>query len=261
MRNQLSQRDDFYPQIVKLVIPIIIQNLLSAAVNSADVIMLNFVGQSSISAVSLAANYSNVLFMVYYGLGTGATLLCAQYYGKEITKPFRSSRESLFVFHDHLCSRGTRCIYHATDDDETVHQRSGASGHWFFLYPHYGYHLYLLGYDGGLSGCSSKHWTGDYQHGDEYAGLWTEYPFECDFYLRIVRSTQAWCYRCGYCYCTFQNDRADRLFYCFCFQQKCPTGSPMYVHKNKLLFSDFVRLSLPALGNDISWSIGFPCTL
>lgn len=31
--------------------------------------------------------------------------------------------------------------------------------------------------------------------------------------------------------------------------------------KNKLLFSDFVRLSLPALGNDISWSIGFPCTL
>lgn len=98
MRNQLSQRDDFYPQIVKLVIPIIIQNLLSAAVNSADVIMLNFVGQSSISAVSLAANYSNVLFMVYYGLGTGATLLCASIMEREITKPFRSSRESLFVF-------------------------------------------------------------------------------------------------------------------------------------------------------------------
>jgi len=89
MRNQLSQQDDFYPQIVKLVIPIIIQNLLSAAVNSADVIMLNFVGQSSISAVSLAANYSNVLFMVYYGLGTGATLLCAQYYGKGDYKAFQ----------------------------------------------------------------------------------------------------------------------------------------------------------------------------
>ena len=57
MSNQFSLKDDFYPQIFKLVIPIIIQNLLSAAVNSADVIMLNFVGQSSISAVSLAANY------------------------------------------------------------------------------------------------------------------------------------------------------------------------------------------------------------
>ena len=75
-------KDDFYRQIFKLAIPIIIQNLLSAAVNSADVIMLNYVGQSSISAVSLAANYSSILFMVYYGLGTGASLLCSQYSGK-----------------------------------------------------------------------------------------------------------------------------------------------------------------------------------
>lgn len=79
----LGKKDDFYQQMFKLAIPIIIQNLLSAAVNSADVIMLNYVGQSAISAVSLAANYSNILFMVYYGLGTGASLLCAQYFGKK----------------------------------------------------------------------------------------------------------------------------------------------------------------------------------
>ena len=78
MINTLSAgKDNFYRQMLKLTIPIIIQNLLSAAVNSADVIMLNYVGQSAISAVSLAANYSNILFMVYYGLGTGASLLCA----------------------------------------------------------------------------------------------------------------------------------------------------------------------------------------
>ena len=84
MTNTLSTgKDDFYRQMFKLAIPIIIQNLLSAAVNSSDVIMLNYVGQSAISAVSLAANYSNILFMVYYGLGTGASLLCAQYFGKK----------------------------------------------------------------------------------------------------------------------------------------------------------------------------------
>ena len=77
------KKDDFYRQMFKLAIPIIIQNLLSAAVNSSDVIMLNYVGQSAISAVSLAANYSNILFMVYYGLGTGASLLCAQDFGKK----------------------------------------------------------------------------------------------------------------------------------------------------------------------------------
>lgn len=73
----------FYRQITKLVVPIVIQNLLNAAVNSADVVMLNYVGQAHIAAVSLAAQYSSILFMVYYGLSTGATMLCAQYYGKK----------------------------------------------------------------------------------------------------------------------------------------------------------------------------------
>ena len=69
-------------QIMKLTGPIILQNLLSAAVSSADVVMLNFVGQAHISAVSLAAQYASVLFMVLYGLGTGVTMLSAQYFGK-----------------------------------------------------------------------------------------------------------------------------------------------------------------------------------
>ena len=67
---------------MKLVLPIVIQNLLSATISSTDVIMLNYVGQSSISAVSLATQITSILFMFYYGLGTGATMLCAQYYGK-----------------------------------------------------------------------------------------------------------------------------------------------------------------------------------
>ena len=66
--NTAAAKDNFYSKIIKLVIPIVIQNLLSAAVSSADVVMLNYVGQSSISAVSLAANYASVLFMIYYGL-------------------------------------------------------------------------------------------------------------------------------------------------------------------------------------------------
>lgn len=60
-----KQKDNFYNQIFRLVLPIIIQNLLSAAVSSADVVMLNYVGQSSISAVSLASQYASVLFMVF----------------------------------------------------------------------------------------------------------------------------------------------------------------------------------------------------
>lgn len=78
-----QQKQSHYGQIMKLTVPVIIQNLLSTAVNSADVIMLNYVGQAHISAVSLAAQYASVLFMILYGLGTGVTMLCAQYYGKK----------------------------------------------------------------------------------------------------------------------------------------------------------------------------------
>lgn len=81
MKFNQTERDA-YAAIVKLAFPIMIQNLFSAAISAADVVMLNTVGQSAISAVSLAVQYTNVLFMVYYGLGTGATMLCAQYWGK-----------------------------------------------------------------------------------------------------------------------------------------------------------------------------------
>jgi len=85
MKNNLIIKEgerDAYRRLWKLTGPIVLQNLLSAAVNSADVVMLNFVGQEHISAVSLAAQYATVLFMLLYGLGTGVTMLAAQYYGK-----------------------------------------------------------------------------------------------------------------------------------------------------------------------------------
>ena len=82
MRKISEDERTVYRRIAKLTVPIILQNLLSAAVNSADVVMLNFVGQEHISAVSLAAQYATILFMVLYGLGTGVTMLSAQYFGK-----------------------------------------------------------------------------------------------------------------------------------------------------------------------------------
>ena len=110
-------KDRFYSQIIKLVVPIVIQNLLSAAVNSADVVMLNYVGQSSISAVSLASNYASVLFMVYYGLGTGATLLCAQYWGKKELQPIRVVEGIAMRFSHHgLLLRF--CFFCTGTDDE-----------------------------------------------------------------------------------------------------------------------------------------------
>lgn len=82
MEESLRKKKAMYRQIFVLTWPIVIQNLLNAAVNSADVIMLNYVGQDSLAAGSLAAQYTSLIFMLFYGIGTGVTMLCAQYYGK-----------------------------------------------------------------------------------------------------------------------------------------------------------------------------------
>ncbi len=71
-----------YRKIWMVSVPIILQNIMNAAVNSVDVLMLNSVGQSAISAVSLANSLVSVLFMFLYGIGTGIAMLAAQYYGK-----------------------------------------------------------------------------------------------------------------------------------------------------------------------------------
>ena len=75
-------RKNFYKKVAVITLPILLQYLLDAAVNSADVLMLNYVGQTSISAAALATQYSSILYMVFYGMGAGAQILAAQYYGK-----------------------------------------------------------------------------------------------------------------------------------------------------------------------------------
>lgn len=73
----------FYKSLLSLVIPITIQNLITNLVNSADVLMLNYVGQSSMSAVSLANQYHFILSGFFFGISSGTTMLCSQYWGKK----------------------------------------------------------------------------------------------------------------------------------------------------------------------------------
>jgi len=63
--------------------PIIIQNLISTLVNAADTLMLGYVSQNAMAASSLANQVQTVLFMLYYGLTAGASVLGAQYWGRK----------------------------------------------------------------------------------------------------------------------------------------------------------------------------------
>ena len=81
MKKYLSDRN-LNKKIWVVALPIMLQNLIDSAVSSVDVLMLNYVGQSSLSAVSLANSMIGVFFMFLFGIGTGIAMLAAQYYGK-----------------------------------------------------------------------------------------------------------------------------------------------------------------------------------
>lgn len=76
----------FNKDILRLAVPIVLQNIVTTAVNSADVIMLGFVGQDALSAGSLANQVMFILNLVYTGISSGVIMLAAQYWGKRDTK-------------------------------------------------------------------------------------------------------------------------------------------------------------------------------
>ena len=80
--NTMLNKKQFLLYAIQLAFPIMIQNLISTLVNSADTVMLGYVSQTAMAASSLANQYTFVLFCFYYGLAIGTSVLCAQYWGK-----------------------------------------------------------------------------------------------------------------------------------------------------------------------------------
>lgn len=77
-----SEKRIFYRKLWGLVLPITIQNLMTALVSASDAFMLGFVSQTSLSAVSLATQVQFVHNLFMLALTIGATTLAAQYWGK-----------------------------------------------------------------------------------------------------------------------------------------------------------------------------------
>lgn len=77
-----KERLELYRSLFALVLPIAIQNLLAALVNSVDILMLGYVGQDELAAVSLANQYMFLLWGFFFGINSATTLMNSQYWGK-----------------------------------------------------------------------------------------------------------------------------------------------------------------------------------
>lgn len=76
----------FYKSVCSLVLPMAAQNLINVAVTSADVFMLGKVSETALSGASLAGQVQFIMMLIFFGLTSGACVLTAQYWGKGDTR-------------------------------------------------------------------------------------------------------------------------------------------------------------------------------
>lgn len=251
-------KNPFYHQISKLVLPIIIQNLLSAAVSSADVVMLNYVGQSSISAVSLASQYASILFMVYYGLGTGAAMLCAQYFGKGDVKAIQAVEGIALRFSIVISAAFAACALFIpqymmrlfTNDTELITIGASYLRCMSVAYLCWGItevYLSVLRSMGRVTISTALN----------VLAFSFNILLNAVFIFGLFGAPALGAM--GVAIATSLS-RLIELFACFIvsfFSRDVKLDFRYMFIRNKILFKDFVRLSLPALGNDVSWGVAF----
>lgn len=72
----------FLKWMLTLSLPIALQNLINASVNTADTIMVGQLGEASIASVGLANQVFFILSLILFGVSSGCNVFVAQFWGK-----------------------------------------------------------------------------------------------------------------------------------------------------------------------------------
>lgn len=78
---------DFYKKVLTLALPIALQSMISIGVNMLDTIMLGTLGETQLSASSLANSFISIYHIFCMGIGMGASVLISRYWGMREEAP------------------------------------------------------------------------------------------------------------------------------------------------------------------------------
>lgn len=85
-------------QLVRLIIPLIVEQFLAVAVGMANIIMVSNAGEAAISGVSLVDTINVLLITLFSSLATGGAVVAAQYLGqKDKEKACKAANQLLLI--------------------------------------------------------------------------------------------------------------------------------------------------------------------
>ena len=88
MQFELKSKS-FYKKTVVLMVPVVLQQLITTGVNFMDNLMIGGLGEASISAASFGNQFYSLFQFICMGLGSGAVVLSAQLWGRKEIEPMR----------------------------------------------------------------------------------------------------------------------------------------------------------------------------
>ena len=89
--NLLFSRD----ALIRLIVPLIIEQLLLMTVGMADTVMVTTAGEATVSGVSLVDNINTPIIQIFSALSTGGAVVVAQYLGRQETHSAKTAAKQL----------------------------------------------------------------------------------------------------------------------------------------------------------------------
>ena len=83
--------------IVRLMVPLVIEQVLAVAIGMADTMMVSSCGVAAVSGVSLVDSINVLLINIFSALATGGSIICAQYIGRDDHANANASAKQLIV--------------------------------------------------------------------------------------------------------------------------------------------------------------------
>lgn len=96
--NRLSERPFTNRDLLRLLIPLIIEQTLAVTVGLADSLMASSLGEAAVSSISLVDTVNVLLISMFNSLATGGAIVTGQYLGARAAEKAQRSAEQMLLF-------------------------------------------------------------------------------------------------------------------------------------------------------------------